>query len=320
MKTIPEFVLKDAYGKEFSYKNLFGDYWVIYFYPKAGTPGCSMEAIDFTSHIEEFEGKVVGISPDKQPALCRFIDSRKLKVILLSDPDKAVAGKFGVVENGKIVRSTFIVDPLGRIRKSWLKVKVPGHVKEVLEEFKRIKQEDKQISPDILARRAYRGLRSDPIPKEDLIRLIEAAHLAPSCFNNQPWRYIIVTDKQTLEKLWESLTSGNYWMKNAPAMIVVYTKEDFDCKLSDNRNYALFDTGLSVGFLMVQATRMNLVAHPVAGYDPLKVKEIFGIDGIVITLIAVGKRGNFDSLNEKHLEREFGERQREPFEKILKIF
>ncbi len=320
MNIVPEFVLKDAYGNEFSSKSLLGEYWVVYFYPKAGTPGCNIEADEFTKHIEEFDGKVVGISPDDQPALCRFIDTRKLKVTLLSDPDKIVAEKFGVVENGKIVRSTFITDPFGRIRRVWTRVEVNGHAEEVLAEFRRIKEEDKTISPDILARRAYRGLRTDPIAEEDLLKLIQAAHLAPSCFNNQPWRYILVTERQMLEKLWESLSSGNYWMKNAPAMIVVYTKEDFDCKLSDGRNYALFDTGLSVGFLITQATRMGLVAHPVAGYDPIKVKELFGLDGIVITLIAVGKRGNFESLNEKHLEREFGERQRKPLEEILKIY
>jgi len=71
-------------------------------------------------------------------------------------------------------------------------------------------------------------------------------------------------------------------------------------------SYALFDTGTAVGLLLTQATQMGLVAHPVAGYDPLKVKELFGLNGVVITLIAVGYWGNLDILNEKHATIELG--------------
>ncbi|WP_241241322.1 redoxin domain-containing protein [Fervidobacterium sp. 2310opik-2] len=318
-KTVPEFVLKDEDGNEFSSVNLLSKYTVVYFYPKADTPGCTMEGIDFTHLIDEFNGNVIGISPDNCNAISKFKSKRGLKVKLLSDPDKKVAEQFGVVKDGKLIRSTFIIDPWGRIRREWIKVSVQGHAKEVLEEYKKLIDEDKKILDSIKVRRAFRGIMPVPVSDEDLKKLVEAAHLAPSCMNKQPWRFVIVRTQERLRQIHSALSEGNYWMKHAPALIVVYTKNDFGCQLSDGRNYALFDTGTAVGFLLAQATQMGLVAHPVAGYDPLKVKEILGIDGIVITIIAVGYWGNFEMLNEKHTQAEQSERNRQPLENILKI-
>ncbi len=318
-KTVHEFVLKDENANEFSSVNLLGKYTVVYFYPKADTPGCTMEGIDFTHLIDDFEGNVIGISPDNCNAISKFKSKRGLKVKLLSDPDKKVAEQFGVVKDGKLIRSTFIIDPWGRIRREWIKVSVQGHAKEVLEEYKRVIDEDKRISDSIKVRRAFRGIRPVPVSDEDLKKLVEAAHLAPSCTNKQPWRFVIVRTQEKLQQLHSVLSEGNYWMKHAPALIVVYTKNDFGCQLSDERNYALFDTGTAVGFLLIQATQMGLVAHPVAGYDPFKVKEILEIDGIVITIIAVGYWGNFGMLNEKHVQSEQSKRIRLPLEDIFKF-
>ncbi|MGC8902191.1 MAG: redoxin domain-containing protein [Fervidobacterium sp.] len=318
-KLIPEFVLKDEEGNEFTWQNLLGKYAVVYFYPKANTPGCTMEGIDFSRLIDEFEGNVIGISPDSCNAISSFKSKRGLKVKLLSDPDKIVAEKFGVVKDGKLIRSTFIVDPWGRIRHEWIKVNVQGHAQEVLEVYREIKDKDKLISDNIQVRRAFRGIRSEPIIDEDLRKLIQAAHLAPSCMNRQPWRFIVVKSKEKLKQLHETLSDGNYWMKKAPALIIVYTRNDLGCQLSDERNYAIFDTGTAVGLMLTQATQMGLVAHPVAGYDPLKVKQIFDIDGIVLTIIAIGYWGNFELLNEKHKGLENGERIRLPIDEVVKF-
>ncbi|QAV33934.1 Peroxiredoxin [Fervidobacterium changbaicum] len=317
-RLIPQFVLKDEDGNDFSWKNLLGRYTVVYFYPKANTPGCTLEGLDFTKLIDEFNGNVVGISPDDCKAIASFKSKKGLKVKLLSDPDKAVAEQFGVVKDGKLIRSTFIVDPWGRIRKEWIKVNVNGHAEEVLQEYKRIIQEDQALNDNILLRRALRGVRPDPVEDEKIETLIKAAHLAPSCMNKQPWRFLVVRTKENLEKLHSTLSEGNYWMKHAPVMIIVYTDDELGCQLSDRRNYALFDTGTAVGLLLAQATQMGLIAHPVAGYDPIKVKELFEIKGVVITLIAVGYWGNIDMLNEKHLAAEFSERIRKPVEEIAK--
>jgi peroxiredoxin len=318
-RLIPQFTLKDEDGNDFSWKNLLGKYSVVYFYPKANTPGCTMEGLDFTKLIDEFNGNVVGISPDSCNAISSFKSKKGLKVKLLSDPEKTVAEQFGAAKDGKLIRSTFIVDPWGRIRKEWLKVSVNGHAEEVLEEYRKIIQEDNEINDSILLRRALRGVRPDPVDDEKIEKLIRAAHLAPSCMNKQPWRFIVVKSQENLEKLHTALSEGNYWMKHAPVMIIVYTDDELGCQLSDRRNYSLFDTGTDVGFLLTQATQMGLIAHPVAGYDPIKVKELFGINGIVITLIAVGYWGNIDILNEKHTAVELGDRMRKPIEEVCKI-
>ncbi len=319
MRKLPDVILKDEDGRDFPLTNLLGNYWVVYLYPKAGTQGCTLEAVEFNELFEEFGGFIVAVSPDNPEKIASFKKKHGLKFKLLSDTKKELASGLSAVKDGKLVRSTFIVDPWGRIRKEWYDVKVLGHAKRVLDDFKKIVEEDLRVNPLILERRAFRGLRPDPIEDEKLLRLVEAAHLAPSCSNNQPWRFLVVRSKEGLEKLHATLSGGNYWAKHAPAVILVYTKDELDCQLDDNRNYALFDTGIAVGFLLIQATQMGLVAHPIAGYDPIRLKELFGIDGNVITLIAVGKWGKFDHLSEKHLEAERRPRLRRDLSQIVKM-
>lgn len=162
------------------------------------------------------------------------------------------------------------------------------------------------------------GPLPEPVPREALERLVEAAHLAPSCFNNQPWRFV-VAQGEALEKVKAALPGGNYWAKPAPAILALASHRDLDCKLSDNRDYFLFGCGMATGFLMVQATQMGLVAHPIAGYDPVAVKEALGIppDYVLITLIVVGRRGDPATLSDKHRALELGPRDRKPLPAVL---
>ncbi|MDX9799717.1 MAG: nitroreductase family protein [Spirochaetia bacterium] len=176
------------------------------------------------------------------------------------------------------------------------------------------------ILNEIYDRRASRALKSDKIPRETINRLIKAATLAPSCFNKQPWRFIAADDPQTLGKVHEALTGANYWAKKAPVMIAVLTDVSLGCSLSDRRDYALFDTGFAVMNIMLQAEKEGLIAHPMAGFDPFKIKEIFKVcdSYIVITLIALGgKGGSTDHLNEKHLSSETSPRDRKPIDEVL---
>jgi nitroreductase len=176
-----------------------------------------------------------------------------------------------------------------------------------------------ELIHEINIRRAKRALTGPKIPDDVLRRLLTAATFAPSCFNNQSWRFLVVTEDGALAKLHEALSGGNYWMKTAPAIVVVATKPEFGCQLSDRRDYALFDCGLAVENLMLQAFKESLYAHAVAGYDPLKVKAAFQVpeEYIVITLVAVGYPGDESALGDKHRELEHGPRVRKPEAEVI---
>jgi len=145
---------------------------------------------------------------------------------------------------------------------------------------------------DILnKRRAFRSLAAVEITPEILTDLAESAQLMPSCFNKQPWRFGFVNDKQQIERLHPALNQGNEWAKKASLIVAVFTKKDLDCLVKD-REYFLFDTGLATAALILRATEMGLVAHPIAGYDEDKVKEALKIPAEfqVIALVIVGRQ------------------------------
>lgn len=318
----PAFTLQSASGQAVSRDDLRGRYAVVYFFPKAGTPGCTAEAQAFQALLPQFAARgaqVVGISPDSPAALGRFAAAHNLTLTLLSDPDRTVARAFGAVSpDGGVVRLTVLLDRAGAVRWVWTGVKVEGHAHDVLAVLSALHEADGGVNPIIAARRAYRALSPEPIARETLERLVEAAHLAPSCFNNQPWRFVVATGPE-LEKVKAALPGGNYWAQRAPAILALASHRDLDCKLSDNRDYFLFGCGMATAFLMIQATQMGLVAHPIAGYDPLAVKEALGIptEYVLITLIVMGRRGDPSVLGDKHREIELGPRERKPLPAVL---
>ena len=172
---------------------------------------------------------------------------------------------------------------------------------------------------EIERRRAKRALSKEKIPEDIINRIMTAATFAPSCFNYQSWRFLVATNDGALVKVHNALSEGNYWVKKAPIVVVVATKPDLDCQLSDRRDYAFFDCGLATENLVLQAFKEGLYAHPIAGYDPLKVKEGFNIpdEYIVITMVAVGYPGDDSSLNEKHKKLEHSPRDRKPEEDVI---
>ncbi|WP_041081107.1 redoxin domain-containing protein [Thermotoga profunda] len=322
---IVKFNLVDQDNRKTKDTDLIGKYTVLYFFPKAGTTGCTKEAQDFSKAIEWFESRktqIYGISKDSPEVLKNFKEKYQLKVNLLSDENCEFANSLNVQKDGKIVRSTFILDCWNRIRWSMFNVKVDGHVEKVEEQLEKIIQQDKALNELIELRRARRALSEDKISDEQLEVLLKAAHLAPSCSNKQPWRFIVVRSQDTLTKLHEALSGGNYWMKKAPVLIVVHSKKDMDCQLSDNRDYFLFDLGQAVAFLQIQATQMGLVAHPVAGFDPMIVKKILPIpqEHTVITILAIAyPTGDLSKLSEKHQVAELSERDRQPLENVVHV-
>lgn len=139
----PSFRLKDENGEELDSSTLEGIRYVIYFYPKDGTPGCTREAEAFTASIAQFMLRnipVIGVSKDSPESHRRFIDNKQLKVKLLSDPDHTLleaVGAWGVKKSyGKetvgTIRSTFLVGKDGKVEAVWRNVKVDGHVDKVL--------------------------------------------------------------------------------------------------------------------------------------------------------------------------------------------
>jgi nitroreductase len=141
------------------------------------------------------------------------------------------------------------------------------------------------------ARRAYRSLEPVEIPDEIVRDLSRGAGLAASCFNNQPWRFVFVRDPDVLGELFGALSRGNRWATAASMIVAVVSRADYDCQIRD-REYFLFDTGMATAHLILRATELGLVAHPIAGYSPKKARAALGIpeEMSVVTLVIVGKR------------------------------
>jgi len=140
----PDIRLDTDSGDTFKLSNLKGKTVVLYFYPKADTPGCTAESCDFRDNVSRFKKKgveVIGISPDKVEKQAKFKAKYDLTFPLLADVDHKVAEDYGVWQLKKnygkeymgIVRSTFVIDKEGKIAKIFPKVKVEGHVDEVFE-------------------------------------------------------------------------------------------------------------------------------------------------------------------------------------------
>lgn len=176
-----------------------------------------------------------------------------------------------------------------------------------------------EIIQEIQDRRARRGYREAPVDRATIERIFTAATMAPSCSNKQPWRFLVCDKEESLKKARGALNGGNYWAKVAPVLVVVTTRDELDCRLDDDRNYAQFDTGMSVMALLLQATREGLYAHPMAGFDPAVLRKAFNIEAEtrVITIIALGHPGDGSNLNEKHAESERSARQRLPLEDVM---
>jgi nitroreductase len=174
----------------------------------------------------------------------------------------------------------------------------------------------------IQKRRAYRSLGPVEID-ENLVRdLATAASLSASCFNKQPWRFVFAFDKEVLNRLQAAMNKGNDWTKADSMIIAVSSRSDMDCVVKD-REYYLFDTGMATAFLILRATELGLVAHPIAGFDEDKAKEILGIPGDMrlITLVNVGKHvlppGAL--LSEKQAEGEKERPERLPLNEIMRM-
>jgi nitroreductase len=171
----------------------------------------------------------------------------------------------------------------------------------------------------IQERRAYRSLDRTEITPELIQDLAECASLSASCFNNQPWRYVFVYDKERLEELHGALSRGNEWARYGSMIIAVFSRKDVDCVIKD-RVYYLFDTGMATAFIILRATELGLVAHPIAGFSEKKAKEILNIPEHMrlIALVIVGKHRDDarDVLSEEQKASEERRPERQPMERF----
>jgi nitroreductase len=171
----------------------------------------------------------------------------------------------------------------------------------------------------INTRRAYRSLAPVTITEELVRDLARCAQLAPSCNNNQPARFVFVWEPTMLEKMKAVFNKGNAWCHADSMVVAVCAEKDADCLIHD-REYYLFDTGLQTAFIILRATELGLVAHPIAGYSPKAVREVLGIPDTmqVITLVNVGM--HVDTINpvlsEKQAYDETHRPERLPLEQV----
>ena len=137
----PSFTLKDADGKAVKLADRKGRWAVLYFYPRADTPGCTTEACEFTERLPEFaklDADVLAVSPDEPAALAKFRAKHRLGVTLLSDPDHAVLARYGAWGTKKlygreflgVIRSSVLIDPAGKVAHHWRTVRAAGHAEQ----------------------------------------------------------------------------------------------------------------------------------------------------------------------------------------------
>jgi peroxiredoxin Q/BCP len=148
----PSLRLEDAEGRKVSLAELSGRWVILYFYPRDDTPGCTTEACDFSSQVEDFSSSnavVVGVSPDDRASHAKFIARHGLRVRLLSDPGHGAMKAYGAwgtkMMYGKttegVIRSTVIIDPEGKVAHHWPRVQAKGHAEKVLSKLRELQAE-----------------------------------------------------------------------------------------------------------------------------------------------------------------------------------
>ena len=146
---IQNFCLPNQNNENFCFEDLKGKWIVLYFYPRDNSKSCTIEAQNFAdklNSIKNFGAEVVGVSPDSVKSHQNFAKKHNLQFNLLSDPEHIVLKQFGVWQKKKmygreymgVVRSTFIINPQGNITSEWRKVKVKGHVEEVISKLEEL--------------------------------------------------------------------------------------------------------------------------------------------------------------------------------------
>ena len=158
-----------------------------------------------------------------------------------------------------------------------------------------------------------------PVERKKLISVLEAARWAPSCFGDEPWRYLVwdrFEDQKSWQQAFDCLAEGNQaWVRNAPILMTSLANSEFTRNGKPNR-WGQYDTGAASENLCLQATALGLVAHQMGGFNAEKVKQVFSVPEqfTPMSMIAIGYPGNSEELPEKYRESELGIRKRRALE------
>ena len=177
-----------------------------------------------------------------------------------------------------------------------------------------------EIDPLLARRWSPRAFSERSVEKTVLCSLFEAARWAPSCFNEQPWSFLLAGKENAaeFERLASCLSPGNHWARRAPILALSVAALDFAGNSKPNR-HAYHDVGLAVENLVIQATAMGLASHQMAGFDVEKARELFQIPARhdPVAMIALGYPADPDSLPEDLRKRELAQRSRKPIRKFV---
>jgi len=177
---------------------------------------------------------------------------------------------------------------------------------------------------DIIANRwsprAYDANKA--VSQKQIISLLEAARWAPSCFGDEPWRFVVWDknqDETAWEKAYDCIVPGNKtWAKDAPVLILICADTLFSHNQKPNR-WANYDTGAAAVSLCLQATSMGLVTHQMGGFDGEKTHAAFGIPEQIemMSMLAVGYAADADTLSDEFKERALAPRKRRPLGELF---
>ncbi|MEM7200596.1 MAG: nitroreductase family protein [Planctomycetota bacterium] len=181
---------------------------------------------------------------------------------------------------------------------------------------------DADVDPQFVERWSPRSFASEPLPDTQVRALFEAARWAPSCFNEQPWRFVYAMSPSGREQVAALLADANRaWAAKAPLLGVVFARRRFARNDKPNR-WAAFDSGAAAFSLALQAHRLGLAAHFMGGFDENRAYQTLGVDEAefeAMAAFAVGCRGDVEALPEALQAREAPSDRKPPGEVAVRF-
>jgi len=177
------------------------------------------------------------------------------------------------------------------------------------------------IMQEIKERWSPHAFSSEKISEEDLKATLESASYAPSCFNEQPWRFLVASKEKEVNLMCSLLTEKNQrWAKYAPVLILILAHRYFAYNGKENR-WHQFDTGTAWGYLSLEAQKRGLITHGMAGFNRKLTRETLNIseDYEIIAVIAIGKMGNKEDLDDDFKNEEFPNTRRPLKESVWRL-